>query len=117
MFIQQLWELRRRAMNLHKRKDRSLKPIKLDFYQWIRLIFNKSLYERMGKHPWENKPLPEIPKSQEQSEKLITQEQRQLKFNYPIYTGLSELNYPMERYPTYIGPIESELEKISRSRS
>ena len=33
VFIQQLWELRRRAMNYHKGKDGSLRPIKIDFYQ------------------------------------------------------------------------------------
>src|SRR3990170_682437 len=66
VFIQQLWELKRRAMNYHKRKDGSLRPIKIDFYQWIRSIFNKPLYERTGKHPWENKPLPKTLKLQEQ---------------------------------------------------
>ena len=117
VFIQQLWELRKKAMNLHKGTHGSLKSIKIDFYQWIRSIFNKPLYERTGKYPWENKTLPEIPKLQEQPKELIIQKQGQSEFNYPIYTRLSELNYPMERYPTYIGPTESELEKMSRSRT
>ena len=51
VFIQKLWELRRRAMNYHKGKDRSLKTIKIDFYQWIRSIFDKPLYERTGEYP------------------------------------------------------------------
>jgi len=113
VFIQKLWELRRRAMNYHKGKDGSLKPIKIDFYQWIRSIFDKSLYERTGEYPWENKPLPETPIIQEQPKKSTIQEQVPLRFNY----SLSELNYPMERYPTYIGPTESELEQISRSQN
>ncbi len=113
VFIQKLWELRRRAMNYHKGKDGSLKPIKIDFYQWIRSIFDKPLYERTGEYPWENKPLPETPKIREQPKESIIQKQVPLKSDY----SLSELNYPMERYPIYIGPTESELEQISRSQN
>src|ERR1044071_17903 len=100
-------------MNYHKGKDGSLKPIKIDFYQWIRSIFDKPLYERTGEYPWENKPLPETPKIREQPKESIIQKQVPLKSDY----SLSELNYLMERYPTYIGPTESELEQISRSQN
>ena len=100
-------------MNYHKGKDGSLKPIKIDFYQWIRSIFDKSLYERTGEYPQENKPLPETPIIQEQPKKSTIQEQVPLRSDY----SLSELNYPKERYPTYIGPTESELEQISRSQN
>src|SRR5204862_3149208 len=58
----------------------------------------------------ENKPLPEI---REQPKESIIQKQVPLKSDY----SLSELNYPMKRYPTYIGPTESELEQISRSQN
>src|ERR1041384_3666028 len=100
--------IKKKAMNYQEGRDES---IKADFYQWIRSIFNKSLYERTGEYPWENKPLPEAPKIQEQPKEPTIQER--IPFNY----SLSELNYPMERYPTYIGPTESELEQMSRSRS
>ena len=113
MFIQKLWKLRRKALNYHKGKDGSLKLIKIDFYQWIRSIFDKSLYERTGEYPWENKPLPKTPIIQEQPKESIIQKQVPLRSDYL----LSELNYPMERYPTYIGPTESELEQISRSQN
>src|SRR5437763_13494766 len=77
-------------MNYHKGKDGSLKPIKIDFYQWIRSIFDKPLYERTGEYPWENKPLPETPKIREQLKESIIQKQVPLKSDY----SLSELNYP-----------------------
>ena len=100
-------------MNYHKGKDGSLKPIKTDFYQQIRSIFDKSLYERTGEYPWENKPLPETPIIQEQPKESTIQKQVPLRSDYL----LSELNYLMERYPTYIGPTELELEQISRSQN
>ena len=48
---QTIMEIKKKAMNYQKGKDGSLKPIKTDFYQWIRSIFDKSLYERTCKYP------------------------------------------------------------------
>src|SRR5947207_12438872 len=78
-----------------------------------RIKIKKTIYERTREYPWENKPLPETPKIREQPKESIIQKQVPLKPDY----SLSELNYPMERYPTYIGPTESELEQISRSQN
>ena len=71
-FIQELWEKRRKALRIEKGKmqryelpDGTSTSEKLEFYKWIRQIFDAPLQIRTGRFPWENKELPSIPVQQD----------------------------------------------------
>ena len=61
VWIRWLWKMRKRAEGYSKKTHGSLIEIKRDFYRGIREIFDQPMYERTGKHPWDDKPLPVIP--------------------------------------------------------
>src|ERR1051325_2606207 len=73
LFIEKLWQTRRKAMKTRKESmqgyqlpDGSTITERENFTGWIRQIFNAPLQTRTGKYPWENKALPDLPKKEQE---------------------------------------------------
>ena len=80
---------------------------KYHFYEWIKELFNKDEYQRTGKRPWDDKPLPVIPKQESTIKNEEDQWRNQDQGLYYKNTFDQVNNY---YYPEYKGPSESEIE-------